>query len=60
VIDGAPQVHPLAGNPDHHLIEVPSIARAWAAPPQRSCDLGAEFQNRAPHRLIGNLQTALR
>ena len=27
VIDGAPQVHPFAGNPDHHLVEVPSIAR---------------------------------
>jgi hypothetical protein len=28
VIDGAPEIHPLAGNPDHYLIEVPSIARA--------------------------------
>jgi hypothetical protein len=25
---GAPQVYPLAGNPDHHLVEVPSIARS--------------------------------
>ena len=24
VIDGAPQIHPFAGNPDHHLVEVPS------------------------------------
>jgi hypothetical protein len=29
VIDGAPQVHPLAGDADHHLVEVPSVARAW-------------------------------
>jgi hypothetical protein len=40
VIDGAPQVHPFAGNPDHHLVEVPSIARAWAATPQLACDPG--------------------
>src|SRR3979490_1036198 len=36
-----------------------SIARPWAAPPQLSCDPGPEFQNPAPHRLIGNLQAAL-
>jgi hypothetical protein len=59
VIDGAPQVHPFAGNPNHHLVEVPSIARAWAAPSQLSCDPVPEFQNPAPHRFIGNLQAAL-
>ena len=59
VIDGAPQVHPFASNPDYHLVEVPSVARAWAAPPQLSCDPGPEFQHPAPHRLIGNLQAAL-
>src|SRR6202040_385964 len=36
-----------------------SVARAWAAPPQLSCDPGPEFQHPAPHRLIGNLQAAL-
>src|SRR5216684_8319320 len=59
VIDGAPQVHPFASNPDHHLVEVPSIARAWAAPSQLSCYPGPELQNPAPHRFIGNLQAAL-
>jgi hypothetical protein len=59
VINGAPQIHPLSGNPDDHLVEVPSIARAWPAPPQLSCDPGPEFQNPAPHRFIGNLQAAL-
>ena len=59
VIDGAPQVHPLAGNPDHHLVQLPPVARAWAGPPQLSCDPGPELQNPAPHRLIGNLQAAL-
>src|SRR6202047_2518700 len=59
VIDGAPQVHPFASNPDHHLVEVPAVARAWAAPPQLACDPGPEFQNPPPHRFIGNLQAAL-
>ena len=53
------KVHPFASNPNHHLVEVPSIAWAWAAPPQLSCDPGPELQNPAPHRLIGNLQAAL-
>src|SRR4030081_2767085 len=44
---------------DYHLVEGPSVARAWAAPPQLSCDPGPEFQHPAPHRLIGNLQAAL-
>src|SRR6202045_1720990 len=59
VIDGAPQVHPFASNPNHHLVEVPAVARAWAAPPQLARDPGPEFQNPAPHRFIGNLQAAL-
>src|ERR1700752_3794471 len=27
VIDGAPSIHPLARDPDDHLVEMPSIAR---------------------------------
>src|ERR1700682_1178670 len=56
VVDGTPQVHPLARDANHHLVEVPSTARAWAAPPQLSCNPGPELQNPAPHRLIGKLQ----
>ena len=33
VVDGTPEVHPLAGDPDNHLVQVPSIARAGTAPP---------------------------
>ena len=32
VVDGTPQIHPLAGDPHHHLVEVPAIARPWTAP----------------------------
>jgi hypothetical protein len=49
MIDGAPQVHPLAGDADDHLVQVP-IARAWAAPPQPSCNRGPELQN--PRRTV--------
>jgi hypothetical protein len=31
MVDGAPQVPPLPGDPNDHLVEVPSRARAWAA-----------------------------
>jgi hypothetical protein len=27
MIDGAPEVHPLARDPDHHLVQMPSVAR---------------------------------
>ena len=59
MIDGAPQVHPFAGNPDHHLVEMPAVARAWTALPQLARDQGAEFQHPAPHRLIGDFEAAL-
>ena len=32
VVDGTPEIHPLAGDPHHHLVEVPAIARSWTAP----------------------------
>jgi hypothetical protein len=48
VVDGAPQVHPLPGDPDDHLVEVPSRSRAWAALPQLSRDQRAEFQPSSP------------
>jgi hypothetical protein len=27
MVDGSPQIHPLTGDPNHHLVEVPAIAR---------------------------------
>src|SRR5580692_160902 len=43
VIDSAPQVHPLAGDANHHLVEVPSVARARAGASEPSCDPGPEL-----------------
>ena len=59
VVDGAPQVHPLPGDPDDHLVEVPSRARAWAALPQLARDQRAEFQHPAPHRFIRDVEPTL-
>jgi len=59
VIDGAPQVHPLSGDPDHHLVEVPPVARAWAGPSKPPGKPGPELQNPPPHRFVGNLQASL-
>src|ERR1700680_5317161 len=59
VIDAAPQVHPLSGDANDPLVEVPSVARAWTGPSKPSGKPGPELQNPPPHRFIGNLQAAL-
>ena len=33
VVDGTPEIHPLAGDADHHFVQVPSVAWARTAPP---------------------------
>jgi hypothetical protein len=53
------KVHPLASNPDHHLVEVPSVARTWAGPSKPAGKPGPGLQNPPPHRFIGNRQAAL-
>src|SRR5271165_2347883 len=49
VADGTPQIHPLAGDPNHHLVEMLAIARPRATLAQPSRDRGTELQNPAPH-----------
>src|ERR1700681_1559690 len=36
MVNRAPEIHPLASDPDHHLVEVPAIARPRTALPQPS------------------------
>jgi hypothetical protein len=43
MVDGTPQIHPPAGNADHHLVEMPAIARAGAPAPQFACYSGPNF-----------------
>ena len=38
VIDRAPEIHPLTGDPYHHLVQMPSVARPRAPPAQLSGD----------------------
>jgi hypothetical protein len=56
VVDGTPQIHPLAGDAHYHLIEVPAIARPRTALTEPSRDRGTEFQHPAPHRFIGDVE----
>ena len=59
MIDRAPQVQMLAGDPDEHFVEMPAIARPRTAPPQPSCDNRPEFQHPAAHRLVRQIEPAL-
>src|SRR5882757_9033844 len=59
IIDRAPQVHMLAGDPDDHLVEMPAIARPRTAAPQSACDSRPEFQHPAAHRLVRDIEPAL-
>jgi len=43
VVDGPPQIHPLAGDPHHHLVKMLTIARLRATLAQPSRNRGAEF-----------------
>jgi hypothetical protein len=43
MVDGSPQIHPLAGGANHHLVEVPAIARPRTAEAQPSRDYRSEF-----------------
>jgi len=52
VIDGAPEIHPLAGDAHHHLVEMPAIARPRATLAPTSRDRG----HPAPHRFVGDVE----
>jgi hypothetical protein len=60
VIHGAPQIHPATGDPNHHFVEMPSVARAWAALPQPARDHRAKFEHPTPHCFIGDVEPTLR
>jgi len=32
VVDGTPEAHPLAGDPDHDLAQIPSVSRPMTTP----------------------------
>src|SRR5436190_13775379 len=60
MVDGSPpQIHSLAGDPNHHLVEVPAITRPRACTAQPSRDRRSEFQHPTPDGLIGDVEPPL-
>ena len=59
VIDGPPEIHPLTGDPNDHLVEMPAIARPRTASPEPSCDDRSEFYHPAANRLVSNVEPSL-
>jgi hypothetical protein len=59
VIDGAPQIQPLAGDAHYHLVQMPAIVRPRTALTKPSCDDGTEFQQPTPHRFVRDVETTL-
>ena len=56
MIDGAPEIRPLAGDAHHHLVQMPAIARPGATLAQPSRDRGTELQHPSPHRFVGDVE----
>jgi hypothetical protein len=52
-------MHPFAGDPHHHLIEVLAIARPCTAPAQPSCDHWSEFQHPTLDGFAGDVEPPL-
>src|SRR5438874_5261426 len=59
VVDGTPQVHVLARDPDDHFVEVPAIARSRTAPSQAPSDRRSEFGHPTANALIGEVEATL-
>src|SRR5262249_54171037 len=59
VVDGTPEIHPPTGDPHHHLIKMPAVARPRATPAQPSRDRGTELPHPAPHRFVRDIEPAL-
>jgi hypothetical protein len=59
MIDRAPEIHPLASDPDHHFVEVSAIARPRTALPQPSRNHPRNHHPTA-EALVGEVEPALR
>src|SRR5229473_704706 len=59
MIDGTPQIHVLARNPDDHFVEMPAITRARTAPPQSPSDRRSEFEHPTANALVGDVEPTL-
>src|SRR5260370_32509013 len=60
VVDRAPEIHPLASDPDDHLVEVPAIARPRTKLAKGSRNHRSEFQYPTADALVGEVEPTLR
>ena len=59
VVDGTPQIHELASDPDGHFVEMPAIPRSRTAPSQAPSDCRSEFEHPTANALVGEVKAAL-
>jgi len=59
VVDGTPQIHVLARDPDDHFVEMPAVARSRTAPPQIPSDRRSEFEHPIANALVGDVEPTL-
>src|ERR1700731_3846135 len=59
VVDGTPQIHLLARDPDNHFVEMPAIARSRTAPSQAPSDRRSEFEHPTANALVGDVEATL-
>ena len=59
VVDGTPQIHELAGDPDDHFVEMPAIARSRTAPSQSPSDRRSEFEHPTANAFVGEVKATL-
>jgi hypothetical protein len=57
VVDGAPEIHPHAADPDHHLIEMPPRSRTRTALAESSREHRPELEDPTPDRLVRDIET---
>ena len=58
VVDGTPQIHLLARDPDDHFVEMPAIARSRTARSQAPRDRRSEFEHPTANALVGDVEPA--
>src|SRR6202048_396575 len=59
VVDGTPQIHALARDPNDHFVEMPAITRSRTAPPQTPSDRRSEFEHPTANALVGDVEPTL-
>src|SRR6516162_5551589 len=59
VIDGTPEIHALASDPHHRLVQMPAVAWPRATPAQPSGDHTPELRHPTPHRFVREIEPTL-